>query len=278
MKKRLFAYSVIICCIMVAVAGCKDNKSKAVENDEDELELAAEEPLEGPSKLQMIVEEGSKGCPMSLGDVGEITSVTFEDNTVTYYYELNEQYTDVAALAADRQKMKQNMMTMLTSPNANMQAMFKLVIEEDAKMRFVMHGKTSDATARITFDADELQEILDSDITPEERMQTAIEQTNLQMPMNVADGMTITELRLIGNKVTYICIVDENKYNINLMKQNRAQMKQAILNAVSNMGPVEKNFIQYIVDAGRDLAYRYQGNTSAEYIDVVVTNSELSGY
>lgn len=275
MKNRLFVFSAILCCVMMALAGCKDNKSKtAGADDADELELADEEP----SKLQALIEEGSKICPISLGDVGEVTSITFDDNTVTYYYEINEQYTDIAALAADRRKMKRNMMTMLTSPNSNMQAMFKLVIEEDAKIRFIMHGKTSDATARITFDADELQEILNSDITPDERMQTAIEQTNLQMPINAADGMTITEVRLIGNKVTYICIVDESKYDIDQMKQNRQQMKQAILGAVSNMGPVEKNFIQYIVDAGRDLAYRYQGDTTDNFLDVVITNSELSGY
>jgi len=257
--------TIMLMSVMLLFAGCKDGKRS--QSDDDRAESL--------EKLERVAKEVNRQCPISLGDMGQVTSIVFDDNTLTYNYDINETYADVEALSQNEEQMKRSMLTMISGGNSDMTKLVNMVIDADAEMSFVMKGNRSGATARATLSAAELEEALSYEATPEEVLLSAIESTNLQMPMLADEGLLLTEVKLDGDYVTYVCETDERLYDIDQMTDSRVQIKASMFSMISEMGPVEKTFMQKIVAAGKSLRYLYVGTTTGKQLAIDISTNEV---
>ncbi|MBO4463866.1 MAG: hypothetical protein J5797_06690 [Prevotella sp.] len=275
-KKQFFILSMLLCGVLTLFSACNGSKKDKSNDDDDDLEAVQEERDRDDDAYQKLSDKAvlfNSQCPVSLGSLGEMTSLTFEDDLLLFSYDINEDYFNVATLAQDRQAMKDNMKTMLSNPNEAVREIMELVIDADSKLKVTMHGKTTDAVASATFNADELEKILNTEVSPQEKLAISIASTQAQLPLNADAGMMITELKKEGDDVVYVVEMDESMYTVSMVRESKAAVKETIMNNVKNMGPVKREFVSLVVNADANLVYRYA--TSSGHVDIKITNAEL---
>lgn len=225
--------------------------------------------------LREAAESAHQSCPISLGIVGELTNIVFYDETLILRYDINETYMSVATLSKDRQALHNNIKTMLSNPQGCVKDIMQMVIDADCRLRVLVHGKSSDAVASTVFKADELKILMNTEVSPHEKLTAAIASTQTQLPLNADVGMKITELFQEDGDVVYVVKCDDSMYNISDLRQARDPIKSTMTNNIRNMGPVEREFIKLVVNGDANLVYRYA--TRSGHIDIKYTNAELKG-
>ena len=279
MKKNLLMMAAVMFGILIAFASCNNKKSSksSDDEDEDEKELVDERDKEqAVQKLRDDIRMANTQCPVSLGILGEITSITYEDGLLLFSYEINEDIFNIATLSEDRRAMKENLKTMLSNPQGQVRNLMQMVIDADSKMKVTMRGKTTDAVASVTLNASELEELMDAEVSPHEKLVMSINSTQPQLPLDADVGMKITELFLEGSDVVYVIKCDDSMYDISAFRENESLVRSTMLNNISNMGPVERGFIKLVVDDDANLVYRY--TLRSGHLDIKITNAELRSY
>ena len=228
------------------------------------------------SKLKLAAEAANKNCPVSFGMIGELTSVTYDGNTMEFLLTMDEEFTDIDKLGADPERMKTSLMAW--ADNEKTRELFEMIIDADASLTLIYRGKTSGKEARAELTSSELKKALDSPMaTAEEKLKLAIEQTNLQMPMDTGTGVVITELVDEGDVVVYIAKVTDLE-QFKMLSGDIDNIKNSQRLMFKMMGPAEKMFFKTIVEAGKDLGYMFCADGTDETIKVIHTNAELKEF
>ena len=214
-----------------------------------------------------------------MGAVGSVTNITYDEdnNTFIYEYDMKEDFNNVQILSNHLDLMKESMMVTISNDTEGLRKMADLIIDAEGSLKFVYHGLKTGATMDLTLNTEELKTALNLETTKLDAVKMEIDMTNLQMPMQVAQGLQVTSVRIIGNDVTYISEMDPNLYNLSQLKENADNARNGIVNSLLYSGPVERLFINKIIDADLNLAYRYcyAGDPEGEAFIVTLTNDEL---
>ena len=241
--------SVLLGVMMFVLSGCAENKVKSAVN------------------------EVNKQCPVSIGILGTMNSIIYEDNTVVFDFTINEDFTKIDAIVSNSEDMKENIFAGMRTQNTT--KLFETMAEADASLCFVFKGKTSGKEAKIALSSSELKELLKKPIASnEEKLKAAISSTNAQMPLDTGTGIIMTELVEKGNVVFYMAKVND-KAQLEQIANSINEIKASQKNMFKVMDPSAKLFFKIIVDAGKGLGYSYYAEGADETIDVVYTNSEL---
>ena len=116
--------------------------------------------------------------------------------------------------------------------------------------------------------------------TSEGRLNVLVGATSAECPMDLGDGLTITNIDTEGNNVVYTCVVDEMKSEISVADWDnsfvRSMMKEYIINDfISNPDPDMKELIQLVKEANYNFVFRYIGSHTNNKIEIVVYPYEL---
>ena len=104
-------------------------------------------------------------CPVSLGAMGEMTSMVYEKGDLIISYALNEDVISVETLKNNKEMVRQNATTMVRNATGDLKTTFDLLASEGAGLVMKYIGKQSKAKFTIRFTA---EEILRASIAPEE--------------------------------------------------------------------------------------------------------------
>ena len=208
------------------------------------------------SALRKSIAMANAMCPVSLGAMGEMTSMVYEKGDLIISYALNEDVISVETLKTT----------------------FDLLASEGAGLVMKYIGKQSKAKFTIRFTA---EEILRASIAPEEArdpmaaLKSQIEVGNAMLPTKIADGMEMTRAYLEDDYLFYEVTVDEDLLSIANIKSNRPTLKKNIL-AVLNSDDVSTKALKDLcksVNVG--IAYKYVGKDSRQTATVRITPAEL---
>jgi len=228
-------------------------------------------------KIKAGVEACNENCPMNLGDVGSMESVTYEDGCVVYSFLLNEGVANIEALEAHPELAKESMKAMVNRNDKNTAALIELIKESDSKMKFVLSDGTK--STEIVLSAEELDEALNTEVSPLEKLQMQIDITRAQMPLDDGSGIIITDLLLEDDNVIYVAQVNEDLLSIDDIITNAEAVHDNILDMAKQVTSManspEAAFMKIVVENEKNLAYRYVGSKSGKQIDVCLTVEEL---
>lgn len=253
MKKNFFSRVFVTLVSVVLMCSCSDN-----------------------SKLKLAVKAADAQCPNSLSESIEMTHVAYENNTVNYYYTVDENYVDIDNMAANPEAVKSNVLTVFQNPDANTKTFLDLVIGAKADIRFIYKGKTSGKEYTMSLTAAELEENLKNGAaTSDDKLRAALSATNMQMPIDTGSGIVITQVEDCGDVVFYMASVNDEA-TLKMISVNAASVKENIVNSLKTInGAADKVFFKLIIDAGKDLGYRYSAEGVDEPVDIVISNAEL---
>ena len=224
------------------------------------------------SALRKSIAMANAMCPVSLGAMGEMTSMVYEKGDLIISYALNEDVISVETLKNNKEMVRQNATTMVRNATGDLKTTFDLLASEGAGLVMKYIGKQSKAKFTIRFTA---EEILRASIAPEEArdpmaaLKSQIEVGNAMLPTKIARAY------LEDDYLFYEVTVDEDLLSIANIKSNRPTLKKNIL-AVLNSDDVSTKALKDLcksVNVG--IAYKYVGKDSRQTATVRITPAEL---
>ena len=213
---------------------------------------------------------------MDMGLMGKVQSVTYDDDLVVFNYSIKEDFIQIESLKKDPSTMKMNAKTLFGNPDSNMKRFFKLIVESEASIQLVFQGESSGETVECTLSTKEIQEAMNNhSISPQDKLDVAIESANAMMPQSLGNGLTITQMVMIGDDVTYCYSVDESVLSIDVLNQNSSSMKINVRSFLMSKDPTITNLAKMIIEANKNLVYKYTGDNSEKSFEIVFTKEEL---
>lgn len=102
-----------------------------------------------------------------------------------------------------------------------------------------------------------------------------IEQANKEFPQEAGFGLTVTKAIIDGDYMVYITECDEDILEMDLLRQNKSNMYDAIKVSLASSEPELKMLRNACINADKGIAYRYEGDTSGDSFIIRIPCSEL---
>ena len=97
-----------------------------------------------------------------------------------------------------------------------------------------------------------------------------------EFPMDLGIGAIITRAYISGDYVMYMAQCDENVVDMDIMKQNKAEVLNGIKQwLVASTDPAVNDFSKICVAAGKGIGYLYVGDETGKQLAVYISNNEL---
>lgn len=232
------------------------------------------------TKLKTMVEITNKQCPMSLGEVGEITSIAYDGDNVVYTFSMNEEMINFEVLKENPGSIKASIATMFQNPSPNVKEMLDLVVKCQSGIQFIYRGKSSGEEVRCRMTPDELKDIMNKEVDAAEsdlaKLEMQLKMANLQFPLQASEEVTIEKVLLSDESVVYTCRINEKACDIQTLTDRKDNVKEEIAKTLSDKSNAAMQlFIKYCLNCNKNIVYRYVGDQSGKQCDVLFSTSEL---
>ena len=211
-------------------------------------------------------------CPKVMGLTSEITSMAINRRYWTVRLKVNsfgkgfvEDYEGDGAKDMAKTMIKGFNKEQI-SAIFNLNVGFKLVLTTE-----------NDETRTIVLESSDIAEILnDTDVTPEESLNMIIENNKKSCPLDMQNGMVMTDIGLVNGILLTEITVDEDLYSMSVMESNKAIIRQDIIEMIQQ----EKDMMavkmaEILLKTNNGMGYIYIGNTSKYAVRLVFTSEEL---
>ena len=228
------------------------------------------------TKLRAYTEVLNRLCPISLGKYATMDDVTYADGTVTMTYTVADGVMNYESVRNNEDVFRRNMITSFANnDDENLKKLLDAIIDADAQMCVVFKEKEEDGMT-VCFTAEELKEgTADQPDDPYILLQSLLDNTKLQTPHRLAEGLVMTDVRLDGNYFVYVYECDEDLYDIGMMQQNLSFLKQAVMSELNPDDALLGQMIDVLQKTGKGLAYQYTGSKSGQTATVYIESDEL---
>lgn len=236
------------------------------------------------TRLKKEIAVANAGCPINMGIGGDLLSIKYQEkeNRVIFYYSINEELGAGLFLKKNKEKLHQQFR--LSFSKSESQQMLKDIVNAKASLMMIYKAPSSGKTVKFELPYDELKEMRANPMSDSEIQRLTIENKidveNSRCPYNADEGMTTRKVALVDNFIVYYYEMDESLVDMKELKRLQVEMKENVQEALKSMKNdfTMQNEIKMLVDQNIGYQYRYYGNKSKEYVDIIVTPEELSKY
>ena len=102
-----------------------------------------------------------------------------------------------------------------------------------------------------------------------------VEEANKEFPQEAGFGITVTKAIIDGDYMVYTAECDEDVLEMDLMRQNKSNMYDAIKVSLASSDPGLKMLRKACINADKGIAYRYEGDQSGDSFIIRIPCSEL---
>lgn len=218
-------------------------------------------------EVEEAVVKTNAECPIVVGSGMEMSSMAINDRFWTIRMKLNTLGKGLSGINKEQGK---------TTLKGVGKYLISQVFNLNIGFRMVFTDETGESTTLI-LEHQDLAEILnDTDITPDDVLQTYIENSKKACPLEIAKGMTMTDISLVEDVLCQEITVDEDAYSIDLLNANRSSIKQNMAALISSGQDQSLSLIaEWLVKANKGLGYMYIGNKSEKTALIVFSCEEL---
>lgn len=211
------------------------------------------------SNLAATVKELQAACPSPLGAAGEIERVDFDGKTLVFVYSINEGLMNFDVIKENPGYAK----AMFANPTVALKEIFKMLLEEDCGFCLKMTEKVTGKSVKCILTKEDMKNIVTGAKSddPIKILETKIAADNMQLPLNIEEGVTFTKVNISGAYVIHEYSVDESLYPIEALAGMKPELKQGVVLYLID-DPVGKNYARLCKNAGKGIKYRYIGSKS----------------
>lgn len=226
------------------------------------------------TKLAREIEVVGKACPVNMGLIGELRSISYDknENKIIFDYLINEDIISINGLAAVENEMKQSVKTFITGSDNG--KTYDLLVESGAAIKLEFEGKTSKERTTIMVSSDELSQFDGQQTAPADKLETIVSAANKQCPQSFGDGLVMTKVYLEDGYVIYGYEYDSNVLDVSAidadaLKEQLASAVKLMFNDFSG-----KQFFNVLKEKNAGLKYTYTPAGSEDAVYTVVFEPE----
>lgn len=272
----------MLCFLAFGLTGCQDSDKKL---------------------LEKTVEGVNEKCPIVVSPEIQIAKLELEEDYLTYYFDYSEQsymlpYEIDASL---KKELANQILNAISRFSGEEKEILDLLLKKEMGLKFVMDFKRSKKQITVKFTAKEIRSKLNSadnasddtdnasdDSFADEESETSsnlatlkssVETGKNMLPMDLGNGITMTDMYLSNGSLYYIYEVDENQVPLESWNDEViANVKAAIINELKTSAQGDASNAQLIhlcSQTGTDIVYRYKGDQTGIEYDITVGSNEL---
>lgn len=229
------------------------------------------------SALKAQIESGQRHCPMNMGMAGKLTSMSYDADAheVKFVLTLNKSFADVKDLQADPEIAKESMRLSLSQ--GDLKKLVDMMVDADAGLKVVYKNRGSKDEFTLSFTPEDLKQIAANPMKEEESsrllLANQIKSEKNRMPYKIDKGLIVTGIEDNGSALVYICNVDEDEYDIDMMEASRDELKDNMRKMLKDVSM--KGQVKLLSGLDKGFEYKYIGETSGKQIVVAFTADEL---
>lgn len=270
-KIVLYSIGITFLCLMIIGQIVKTTMKPAMEKTVQKSEFAR------------MIERADRDCPIpaAMGK-GAVTGIKLEEGFVTYYLSYDPDFLNLLSRLGNEDKVKQAILMCFLCINAQGSnqgdLVMDLLIRFDYGLRVVI---TQSANGKYDFRAsvDDIKALREKyNLNPHEALYNlltiSIEAERASLPMELDEGLWLTDYKLEGDNIVVCLQIDESLYSIDEMSSNKDLIKEAMFEE-GLKNPESKALLDMCKVSHSGLKYSYTGNRSRRTIDIELTSSEI---
>ncbi len=234
------------------------------------------------SILKKEVANANATCPINLGIGGDLISVKYQqkENRVILYYSINEELAGGIFLKQNKERMHQYFRLLLS--NSESKKMLKDMVNAKASLMTIYKSPSTGKTVKFEVPYIELKDIYANPISDSEiqklTIENLIDMSNARCPLKIEEGVTLTKIDLLDDNLVCYYETDEDIYDMNELKLNQSYLKESQQESFESMRNdlTMQNDLKSLIALNKGYQFRYFGNKTKKFVDVIFTPEELS--
>lgn len=271
LKVILSSFGMLFLCILIGVQAMAVALKPTYERMKERSEFAKQ------------LELADKDCPMpvALGK-GQVTGIKLKDNYVVYYCKYGKDSDNWMSYLDNDDKVKDALLScfLLVDGQGNNQGSrsLDLLIRLDLGLKFVI---TESSTGYHEFEVpvNDIKRFRQAyQLNPHEALNRIlslfVESQNSALPLQIDEGMTLTDFKLDENNIVINCELDESLYSISAMRSNKTLLKSSFIEGCLN-DPELKSCFDLCKVSHTGLIFSYVGNSSHDKCVITIPAEEI---
>ena len=243
-------------------------------------------------QVKMAIKQYAKNLPTNIGDGLTMTDMQLEGDYVVVTVECDEDIYSLSLLRLNKKEALRAILDeMASGDDEDVEAMRQAAVDEGIGFHYDYVGDRSGEVVRLTLTSDMLanpnsvatqafidtlpdEEVGDDDIA--EALLKEVSRGNEDLPMQVDYATTMTNMAVEGDYVVYTYTCDEEYISMDLLRENKAEVKQQTLEGLQDGGDTElATFLNMCRAAGKSLRYRYIGSSTGKECVIDIPIQEI---
>ena len=241
------------------------------------------ETIHEKSKFARMIERIDRDCPIpvALGK-GAVTSVKLENGYVTYYISYEKGFRNLLSCLDDESKAKEALLMCILCINGQGRNQGNLMLDTLAKFNYglrVVITESANGPFECSATAEEIKSLRERyQLNPHEALYNllslSIQSEKASLPMEIDEGMLMTDYQLDSNNIIIVIMVDEDIYSVEEMHGDKEIIKASIIEEGLNDAE-SKALLDMCKVSHTGLVYRIKGNRSHKEFDVEISSEEI---
>lgn len=257
MNKKILSFTYFICVVFLLIS-C-NNKSKEIANLKNQVEIT------------------KRSLPSNMGTIGTFTDVTYENDTITFVYEITPEMAKYVDHIDGEENIKENFW-LRASIDSSTKKLLDDISKAGASLK-LQYNFNKKWYYKVVLPNSVLQET-EKHLIPYKKaciklLQNEAEALNRQFPQKIEEGTELTHCSFENNNFTYEYTLDKKYYDFTLLTESdKSQMKMNIYNDMNlKDDPTTLYFVNILVNLKSGLCYRYI--CGDKHVDILFTPWEL---
>lgn len=235
------------------------------------------------NSIEKQIKRANSDCPIPVANgVGKISSIKLEDNLLTYYIDYKPGCVKTEAFKANpvaTRDMFYLSFIVLQAQGNYVKEMMNELMKRNIGLRIIVSDGTGSKFSSVLssdYISDMSQRVA---MNPSEALHEAlklkIQTESSSFPIEVEEGMVLTGMTLESNNIIVIAELDENLYDLNLLKNVSNDFGLSLLEEAKNGDPELGALFDLCKISHSGLVYRMRGKQSRQQCDMSISSDEI---
>ena len=235
------------------------------------------------SSLKSQIERANKDCPIPIFEgKSEVSAIKLEDGCITYYFTYDSSYDNYLSKIKNNSSLKEGFLCSFLCMNAQQNGLgdrlMDKLIEENVGLKIIINqSQATNFECKMT--PDDIKQFREKfKLNPHEAMYNImslnVEAEKEQLPMEIDEGMIMTDYTLDGDNILVTMIVDEDLYEMDAFRENADLIRESMVDEGQN-DPEAKALLDLCKVSHTGLVYRIVGSKTKKYVDVQISSDYI---
>lgn len=281
--KRISNILMLATMALVLVSSCEEKKKGIKGQLSDLVSNVFSSNSEQKEELKEQIEKFNNVCPISLGDIGFIVSVLFNENddVVEIKFSSNESFAPISVLSDHQNDVKESLCLSLSKESSK--KLVDNIIAAGVSVRTVFIGLQTRQRVEFSLTSNELSKAIDKYSNMNDNQKLIVSMyigSKIKLPLAIDDITKLVGLSLTADALVYKYEINDSEIGQD-MDSAISFMKYITLSQIANsmkngiMGERNRQFYKALIDCNQGVECEYHELQTAKKVSFRISTDEI---